>query len=294
MLTNNELIASNNARLIAQRNQDNQQWMDLLIELELTQTHVLESYLSCFNYCLSDHSSWSDHYAGSAEPEFIELLKALIQLKKSHPETSNTVLSDLINDLITDSVQLASEIIPKSMHHFRGTRKGNLIKLTDTVNNVTTLIQAIRRDADTKDAIETLVKSADDLYYSLTGPLYRRSLVVAGLIGVTICLVGVALLSSPFLLASLIMTAPAASGIWVAGLLTTCFTGCFGGILSMTLGYMHLEDTCANAGPNYYANKTKESAKKFTQNTQTLFSPKSKAIMTVVQMCEITPANRVA
>jgi hypothetical protein len=296
MLTSAELIALNTAILNKFKTEKNQDWVDLLIQLELTQTDIIKRFQYSYEYYLADNSYFSRYYAGNSEPEFIELLTALHKLKKLNPETSQTLVSELINEYIADSVQLADHIIRKSDQHFLGKRKDNLLLLIDNVNKTTALLRTIRQGGETESDIAALVESANTLELSLAGPLYRRSVLVAGLIGVTACLVAVAILASPFFIVPALhffTTVNVSTGA-VFGTIGSIMFGVFGSVLLGTLGFMQICDAAGNMHANHSANKTANAAKKFAHNAAGLFAPKSEVKPEEIEMSDLTLSNRAA
>ncbi|MES2218735.1 MAG: hypothetical protein V4501_10025 [Pseudomonadota bacterium] len=273
-------VAANNA--ISIQNTENKRWIELLNQLELTQRNLLTFYASPY-FTLENQSSYSYYYQGSAEPEFIELLEALNNLKKLKTEDQNTLLNDLINDYLANSVELAHTIIEKSYNHLQGNWKTNLVKLTDTVNKTAALVTAIKKEGDVQAASAALINSADDMQETLSGPLYVRSAALATLLTIGVFLIGAAMFASPFILPLL--------GFGMVGI---ALAACLVPIPSISIMGICLVIECeiiGNMKPNSVVDQATQSVKKFAQNPAGLFAPKA-MIANAVSEVEIQDMQR--
>ena len=288
MRTQQELLEASNTKLLARKNAENQEWINLLLRLALA-----EAGNYYFHYHLEDNSSWSNYYKGDATPIFIELLTALNALKELQPKTSDTVVGSLIEKYIADTVELAHTIIIKRQQCSLGRDRLSAIGLLiNNVNKTTTLLQTLQTDANSDLAVADLINASVTIERELTGPPYQRSALVGTLIGVTLCLIACACFAAPFFIIPMLHPLTTVTFATMLGVQTSGFGGLFGGLFAAVAGLHVLFETFGRIDQNINVRSMALSAKKFADNSATLFAPQSEQVE--IELVEYKIQPRVA
>jgi hypothetical protein len=213
-----------------------------------------------------------------------ELLKEFSYLADYKSENSNTLLSDLIANFLSDATRLAN-IIAVEPFHLYDEPAINLWKLTDTAKKTSALVNAVRNDGDVDAAINALNNSADKMKYDMAGSISPFAGVMLGL-GLLVLAMTLAIV--PFvvvpLLGGLVGILHSFGTLALIGAEFGLLMG-FGPSPMLALGGVILAIS-SSVIPYHEVDKTKNSAKKFAENSALLFAKKSERVEQEIEMVE--------